>query len=101
MESHSERLVFAATQVAGSTRACAARGDAAMFDMLRAYYFQARAGELWRGFDERCRVQVKVGAGTVHCGQLGPPGAERFVSSATRSMLFSRRHGATSLSCRR
>lgn len=117
MDSHSERLVFAVTQVAGSTRACAARGDAAMFDVLRAYYalaaeaatgaggrfikpmgdgvlmtfpldraaaaiqvlrtFQERAGELWHAFDERCRVQVKVGAGTVHCGRLGPPGAER------------------------
>ncbi|HEX8068603.1 MAG TPA: hypothetical protein VF546_01540 [Pyrinomonadaceae bacterium] len=38
---------------------------------------QARGTRLWRGFDERCRVEVKVGAGEVVCGLLGPPGDER------------------------
>jgi class 3 adenylate cyclase len=38
---------------------------------------QARGTSLWRGFDDRCRVEVKVGAGTVVCGQFGPPGDER------------------------
>jgi len=115
---YTERLLFAVTHVPGSTMACAARGDAAMFATLQAYYVlaaQAVAGvggrfikgigdgilltfppdrvgavvpalrslqedatTLWRGFDERCRVQVKVGAGVLHCGLLGAPGAERF-----------------------
>ena len=39
---------------------------------------QEDASELWRRFDERCRVQVKVGVGKVVCGQLGTPGEERF-----------------------
>lgn len=112
---YTDRLLFAVTQVPGSTLACAARGDAAMFATLRAYYalavqaaagvggrfikgmgdgvllafppdraaaavaalraFQERATALWRGFDERCHVQIKVGAGVVHCGLLGGPGA--------------------------
>lgn len=37
---------------------------------------QATATSLWRGFDERCRVEVKLGAGPVVCGQFGPPGNE-------------------------
>lgn len=113
-----QRLLFAVTQVPGSTLACAARGDAAMFATLQAYYtlaaeaaggvggrfikgigdgvlltfpperapaavqalraFQERANALWRGFDDRCRVQVKLGAGLLHCGPLGAPGAARF-----------------------
>lgn len=113
-----ERLLFAVTQVRGSTVACSARGDAAMFALLLAYYalaaeaaaavggrfvkglgdgvlltfpgdragavvhalraFQERATALWRDFDERCRVQVKMGAGVLQCGALGAPGAERF-----------------------
>jgi len=39
--------------------------------------FQERGTKLWHFFDERCRVQVKVGAGTVQCGLMGAPGAER------------------------
>ena len=39
--------------------------------------FQKRSTMLWHSFDERCYVQVKVGAGTVQCGLMGPPGAER------------------------
>jgi hypothetical protein len=44
---------------------------------------------MWRGFDERCRVQIKVGAGTLRCGPLGPPGAERFdiVGDALNSLF--------------
>lgn len=38
MGSHAERMLFAITQVPGSTKACIARGDAAMFDTLQAYY---------------------------------------------------------------
>lgn len=38
---------------------------------------QASGTNLWRGFDDRCRVEVKVGAGAVVCGQFGPPGDER------------------------
>ena len=115
---HTDRLLFAVTQVPGSTLACAARGDAATFATLQAYYalaahaaagaggrfikgmgdgvllafppdraaaavaalraFQERATALWRGFDERCRVQIKVGAGVAQCGLLGSPGAARF-----------------------
>lgn len=39
---------------------------------------QAKANALWREFDERCQMQVKVGIGTVICGLLGAPGEERF-----------------------
>jgi class 3 adenylate cyclase len=39
--------------------------------------FQTDASEMWRRFDERCHVQVKVGMGRVVCGDLGPPGNER------------------------
>ena len=38
---------------------------------------RATGTRLWRGFDDRCRVEVKVGAGAVVCGQFGPPGDER------------------------
>jgi class 3 adenylate cyclase len=118
LEPQAERLLFAVTQVTGSTLACASRGDAAMFATLQGYYalaaeatngaggrfikgigdgvlltfpphraaaavqalrtFQERANALWRGFDERCRVQVKMGAGQLSCGPLGPPEAARF-----------------------
>ena len=117
MDPHSERLLLAVTRVPGSTKACASRGDAAMFATLQAYYalaaeaaraasgrfikpigdgvlltfpldraneavralrdFQERGTALWHGFDQRCHVQVKVGAGLVHCGLLGAPGEER------------------------
>ena len=38
---------------------------------------QAKGTSLWRGFDERCHVEVKVDAGEVVCGLFGPPGDER------------------------
>lgn len=38
---------------------------------------QASGTSLWRGFDERCRLELKVGAGEVVCGRFGPPGGER------------------------
>jgi class 3 adenylate cyclase len=110
-------MIFAISRVPGFTKACAARGDSAMFETLQAYYsiaaqsalpadgrfikamgdvvllsfpidraataiqelrsFQERGTKVWRLFDERCCVQVKVGAGTVQCGLMGAPGAER------------------------
>jgi class 3 adenylate cyclase len=39
---------------------------------------QASANALWSSFDARCRVQIKVGAGRLATGRMGPPGAERF-----------------------
>lgn len=39
---------------------------------------QSSATNLWTAFDTRCRVQVKVGAGSLAAGPMGPPGAERF-----------------------
>ena len=39
---------------------------------------QSSATKLWLAFDPRCRVQVKVGAGSLAAGLMGPPGAERF-----------------------
>ena len=118
MPSHTDRLLLAVVQVAGSSRACARQGDAAMFDALQAYYvlasdavrvaggrfvkpigdavlltfpldrakdavlalqdLQARGTDLWRRFDIHCAVQVRLGAGPVQCGPLGPPGEERF-----------------------
>lgn len=39
---------------------------------------QVRASGMWREFDAGCHVQVKLGAGTLACGELGPPGEERF-----------------------
>jgi class 3 adenylate cyclase len=41
MASHTERLILAVAQVAGSTKACARHGDAAMFDTLQGYYVLA------------------------------------------------------------
>lgn len=38
---------------------------------------QAEGTRLWQAFDPRCRVRVRLGAGTVVRGRLGPPGAER------------------------
>lgn len=38
---------------------------------------QTKANRLWQEFDQRCRVQVKVGIGTVISGMLGAPGEER------------------------
>lgn len=38
MPSSPEQLVIAVTHVPGSTKACARRGDVAMFDTLQAYY---------------------------------------------------------------
>lgn len=39
---------------------------------------QSSATALWAEVDPRCRVQIKVGAGRVATGDMGPPGAERF-----------------------
>ena len=51
--------------------------------------FQRRATALWRGFDARCHVQVKIGAGSVVCGLLGAPGDERpdVVGSALNALF--------------
>ena len=38
---------------------------------------QAKATALWQQFDNRCRMQVKVGIGRVVLGMLGPPGEQR------------------------
>ena len=38
---------------------------------------QAAGTALWSAFDGRCRVVVRVGAGPVVRGPLGPPGEER------------------------
>ena len=38
---------------------------------------QQDSTNLWRLFDQRCRLQVKVGTGSVISGLLGPPGQER------------------------
>lgn len=38
---------------------------------------QFESTELWQAFDPRCRVRVKLGAGTLVRGQIGPPGEER------------------------
>lgn len=50
---------------------------------------QQDANALWRGFDEGCRVQVKVTAGEVLVGKLGAPGEERLdMYGDTLNMLF-------------
>ena len=50
---------------------------------------QAQATALWRAFDGRCRVQVKVTAGPVMRVPLGPPGDERDdVYGHTLNQLF-------------
>ena len=61
---------------------------------------QKQTSELWHRFEERCHVQVKVGAGSLVCGPLGPPGAERFdvVGDALNQLL---RHPGVILSWRR
>ena len=39
---------------------------------------QKEASAVWRRFDEDSHVQVKIGVGSVICGDLGPPGDQRF-----------------------
>jgi class 3 adenylate cyclase len=39
---------------------------------------QSAATALWSRLDRRCRVQVKVGAGSLVSGTMGPPGQQRF-----------------------
>jgi class 3 adenylate cyclase len=39
---------------------------------------QAEADRLLKSFDAECRVQIKVTAGRLACGMLGPPGDERY-----------------------
>lgn len=39
---------------------------------------QAAANAVLREFDAECRVQIKVNAGRLACGMLGPPGDERY-----------------------
>jgi class 3 adenylate cyclase len=38
---------------------------------------QEEGTNLWRRFDERCYLQVKIGIGSVISGLFGPPGQER------------------------
>ena len=38
---------------------------------------QEQGTTLWQLFDQRCRVQVKVGIGSLISGLFGPPGEER------------------------
>ncbi|MFL5562672.1 MAG: hypothetical protein ACJ79K_14465 [Gemmatimonadaceae bacterium] len=38
---------------------------------------QSECTKLWQAFDPRCRVRVKLDAGTLVRGRIGPPGAER------------------------
>jgi class 3 adenylate cyclase len=38
---------------------------------------QEHGTNLWRLFDQRCRVQVRVGVGSLVSGLFGPPGEER------------------------
>ena len=38
---------------------------------------QSEGTKLWQAFDPRCRVRVKLGAGTLVRGRIGPPGEER------------------------
>ena len=47
---------------------------AAVDDLRR---LQERGTNLWQLFDQRCRVQVKVGIGRLIGGLFGPPGQER------------------------
>ena len=78
-------LVAEAAEAAGG-RVVKVMGDAALVtfpggrareavESLRS--LRAEGTRLWCGFDDRCRVEVKVGAGAVVCGQFGPPGDER------------------------
>lgn len=61
--------------------------------------FQARATRLWRRFDERCHVEVKIGAGRVVCGLFGPPGDQRpDVYGDVLNQLFRRPSGEFILS---
>ena len=50
------------------------RARAAVADLRT---LQEDGTNLWRLFDQRCRVQVKVGVGSLISGLFGPPGQER------------------------
>jgi class 3 adenylate cyclase len=48
-------------------------------EAVRALQALKREGtRLWQQFDGDCRVQLKIGAGSVVAGQMGPPGDQRF-----------------------
>jgi class 3 adenylate cyclase len=93
--------IFAVTGIPGCTRACASAGDAAadsggqvlkvmgdgtlmlfppdspnaVVDRLKV--LQREETDRLRLFEERCRLQVKVGIGVVEVGSLGPPDDRR------------------------
>jgi len=51
--------------------------------------FQQRGTALCQAYDERCRVQIRLGLGTVLAGSFGPPGQEAFdVYGNALSQLF-------------
>ena len=48
-------------------------------EALSALHALKREGtRLWQQFDQGCRVQLKIGAGLVVAGQMGPPDDQRF-----------------------
>lgn len=50
---------------------------------------QAAATAQWQSYDARCRVQVKLGTGTVMAGVFGPPGQESYdIYGNALSQLF-------------
>jgi hypothetical protein len=50
---------------------------------------QRESAKLWTEFDAGCRVQLKVGAGPVIAGTMGPPDDQRFdVYGDTLNRLF-------------
>ena len=78
--------VVADAAAAAGGRVIKVMGDSALltFPLDRArvavqslHELQERATTLWRKFDDRCHVQVKVSLGSVMCGMLGAPGDER------------------------
>ena len=60
---------------------------ASVVEALRS--MQLEGTDLWRQFDERCSLQVKVGIGPVVEGMLGPEGDERFdiIGHALNSLI--------------
>lgn len=58
---------------ASRSRSSPARGRV----RLAALFLRITPAQLWQAFDRRCRVRVKLGAGTLVRGRIGPPGEER------------------------
>ncbi|MFI5309878.1 MAG: adenylate/guanylate cyclase domain-containing protein [Gemmatimonadales bacterium] len=82
---HYAQIAAAAARAGGRLVKVMGSGTILTFPVERAHdavvslrELQVAGTILCQAFDERCRLQVKVGAGTLIAGSLGAPGHEQF-----------------------